>query len=63
MNTVVKRMEMMVVDLIQFCHGKKHTLNQLFLALLTTSFGSLLILNTEDFGISNDDAINLMVLL
>ena len=31
--------------------------------IITTSFGSLLILKTVDFGISNADAINLIVLL
>ncbi len=73
MNTVIKRMERMVVDLIQFVRAKRTrwTLctsvskgcKAIVFGIITTSFGSLLILNTEDFGISNDDAIDLMVLL
>ncbi len=74
MNTVVQRMEMMVIDLMQFCHGKKHMLNIFFTSvskgckaiifgIITASYRSLLILNTEDFGISNANAIDMMVLL
>ena len=62
-----------VVDLIQFCHGKNTcwtlciSVNKgckaIIFGIITTSFGCPLIRNTINFGISNADAINLMVLL